>query len=139
MQGVQIFKRSKRHLKVESKTIDNEINRSKRFGFNFGVLAVEVPQTVSRGLSSILPGRTISFHVMQKHIRRYDTIVQSLHRRYYVILPQTDKTGVGVVSEKIKKLSSDYGWGNISIGSAVYPQDGTTAEKLLEKSASQII
>lgn len=133
------LKKSRQRLKVESKIIDSEINRSKRFGFSFGVLAVEVPQTVSRGLSRILPGSTISFHVMRKHIRRYDTIVQSLHRKYYIILPQTDKTNVGIVSEKIKKLSSDYGWGNISIGSAVYPQDGTIAEKLLEKSASQII
>ncbi len=128
-----LTKRPKKFLKFESKNIEKEIDRSKRFGYSFGILTVEVPHSVPRGLSSILPGKTLSFHVMEKNIRRYDTIMQSLQRIYYIILPQTDKNGVEIVINRIRKMASNHGWDNISISSAVYPEDGATAVKLLEK------
>jgi len=127
-------KKTKYHkLSLELSVISKEISRSKRYGYHFGVLSIEVPHNVPRGLSKLLPGKTISFHVMEKHIRQYDTIIKSLLRRYYVILPQADKNGVKVVIERIKNLAGEYGWETIMIGSAVYPEDSKKAEELLEK------
>lgn len=122
---------------VEINIIEKEISRSKRFGFQFGVLIVEVSHRVPRGLSKLLPGKTISFHLLERHIRNYDTIVPSLRRRYYIILPQTDKKGVNVVKERIKKLAEKYGWGAMTIGAVVYPNDGENAEKLLNTVIAQ--
>ncbi len=117
--------------------IEREISRSDRFGFQFGVLVVEVPHAVPRGLSRLLPGKTISFHVLEKNIRQYDTVIRSMQRRYYVILPQTDRTGVEVVKERVKSMAEEYRWGSIHIGAAVYPEDGQRADSILNRAVSR--
>lgn len=132
------FRKKTKHsrLSVELAVVTGEISRSKRYGYQFGILSVEVPHSVPRGLSKLLPGKTISFHVMEKHIRQYDTIIRSILRRYFIVLPQADKKGVKVVIDRIKNLADEYGWGSIVISSAVYPDDGDSASVLLEKAVS---
>jgi hypothetical protein len=130
-----LFWRKKRHeLEVETKVIEAEISRSKRFGFQFGVLAVELSHSVPMGLSKILPGRTISFHVLEKNIRSYDLVIESHYRRrYYIILPQTDKNGVEAVKSRIYRIAQEKNWEDLSIKSAVYPDDGDASKALLGK------
>jgi hypothetical protein len=137
--GWFLWKRKKHILKVEAKVIEAEISRSKRFGLQFGVLAVELSHIVPLGLSKILPGRTISYHVLQKNLRLYDQIIEShLMRRYYIILPQTNKHGLEAVKTRLYRIAEDEGWGDVLIRSAIYPDDGNTSRALLDKCSSNV-
>jgi hypothetical protein len=117
----------------ELKLIGREISRSKRFGYNFGVLAVKLSHSVPRGLSKVMPGKTISFHILKENIRFYDRVINFAFRRYYIILPQTDKNGVKEVKERIYNLAQGHNWGDLTIGSAFYPEDGEEPQLLLDK------
>ena len=58
----------KKHIfEAEIEKIEDEINRSKRFNYSFGVLVVDISHTAPRGLSKVMPGKTISFHLMRKY------------------------------------------------------------------------
>ena len=129
----KIFKSKKKRFQHEIKFIDSMISKSKRFEYQFGVLVVELSHSTPRGLSKILPGKTISFSVIRKNLRLYDQIVDYSYRRYYVILPQTDENGVKVVIRRIEKLAQEHGWGDVTIHAATYPQDGDTSQALLSK------
>lgn len=126
----------KQRFEVEIKKIDEEINRSNRFDFSFGVLVVEVSHAAPKGLSKLLPGKIISFHLMKKYIRGYDKLFGPFFRRYYIILPQSDRKGVNEVKQRIYKLAEEYNWGDVSIGTAVYDEDGKSAQALLDKAIS---
>jgi hypothetical protein len=127
-------KRKEQGLETEIKFIKDEISRSKRLGFQFGVLAVEVSHSAPRGLSKIMPGKAISFHVLERHLRLYDKIIEpQQQRRYYIILPQTKKNGLNIVVQRIYELSKEHKWGNVLIGAAVYPEDGESPKALLDK------
>jgi len=126
-------KRQKQELEVETEFIEEEISRSKRFGFQFGVLVVEVPHSAPRGLSKVMPGKAISFHVLKKFLRRYDKLIESKQRRYHIVLPQTDRDGLDVVRQRIHELSKEHNWGDVLIGAAFYPEDGEDPKSLLDK------
>ncbi len=53
----------KRIYKTEIKVIDEEINRSQRYNLDFSVLVVDISHSVPRGLSKLLPGNVVSFHI----------------------------------------------------------------------------
>ena len=133
------WRRKSDSLREEERMISSEISRSKRFGFQFGVLTVEVSHTVPRGLSNILPGRTISFHILRKNLRSYDQVMGfDLWRRYYVILPQTDKNGVEVVKARIYRIAEKEKWGDISVNSVFFPDDGNDSKGLLDRLSGNI-
>jgi len=123
----------KRQYKTELKVIDGEINRSRRYNLNFSVLVVDISHSVPRGLSKLLPGNVLSFHLLQKHVRSYDTIIGPHKRRYYIVSSQTDREGACAVKERIYKLAEEHDWGDLSIGLAIYPEDGKTSQALLNK------
>jgi hypothetical protein len=128
----------KRQYKTELKAIDEEINRSRRFDLNFSVLVVDMSHSVPRGLSKLLPGNVLSFHLLQKHVRSYDHIIGPHRRRYYIVSSQTDREGASAVKERIHKLAEEHEWGNLSIGMAVYPEDGKTSQAILDKALSEL-
>ena len=128
----------KQKFEVEIKQINEEINRSKRYDYNFGVFAVEVSHSVPRGLSKVMPGNVISFHLMRKYIRNYDKMLGSSLRRYYIILSQTGRHGADVVKQRIYKLAKKYNWGVISVGMAIYPEDCKTPQALLDKAINNL-
>ena len=130
-------KREKQDLTVEIHSINEEISRSKRFGLNLGILVVELNNSVPRGLSKVMPGKTISFHVLEKHIRAYDKVIGPFLRRYHIILPQTDKNGVSAVKKRIYRLAEEHNWGDVLIGTAVYPEDGESPRALLDKAINE--
>jgi len=132
----QIRKRKKFPAEIDA--IGEEIARSKRFGFHFGVLAIEVNDSVPRGLSRIIPGKTISFHVLENNIRVYDKVIGPIVRRYFIILPQTSEKGICVVKKRVHKIAVDHRWGNLRIGTACYPIDGNNALSLLEIAISRL-
>lgn len=128
----------KQKFEAEIKIIDKEINRSQRFDINFSILVLEVSHSVPRGLSKLLPGNVVSFHLLKKYIRSYDNMIGPYRRRYYIIFSQTDKKGASAVKKRIHKLAEEYNWGNLSIGMAVYPEDGKTSKALLDKAISEL-
>ena len=129
MRFFEKFKTSK--LKLETELIEREIYRSKRFEYTFSLLVLEVTNSIPRGLSKLLPGRTLSFHTLQKNLRPYDKIVDSLIRRYYIILPQTNKIDSDKVKNRIFELAEHHKWGDINIGIATYQEDGENAKSLI--------
>jgi len=140
--GVAMFrfgnKVKKKKFGLEIKLVKEEINRSERHDYNFGILVVNVSHSVPRGLSKIMPGRVISFHLMRKYIRNYDKLVGSSLRRYYIILSQTDRQGVNIVKQRIHMLAKKYNWGVISIGMAIFPEDCKTPQTLLDKAINNL-
>ena len=125
--------KQKKRFESEIRMIDKEISQSKRFKHIFSILAIEISHSVPRGLSKILPGKTISFHVLEKNLRLYDQIINSSYRKYYVIFPQTDENAVQAVIRRIQRLAQKYDWGDISIRAATYPKDGENSKALLDK------
>jgi hypothetical protein len=123
----------KRQYKTELKVIDDEINRSRRYDLNFSVLVVDISHSVPRGLSKLLPGSVLSFHLLQKYVRSYDKIIGPHRRRYYIISSQTDRKGASAVKQRIYDLAEEHEWGDLSIGMAIYPEDGKTSQVLLNK------
>jgi len=130
--------KKKRKYKAEIKVIDEEINRSQRYNLNFSVFAVDISHSVPRGLSKLLPGNVVSFHLMQKYIRSYDHMIGPNRRRYYIIFAQTNRDGADAVKQRIHKLAEEQNWGDLTIGTAVYPEDGKTSEALLSKAISEL-
>lgn len=130
-------KGKKQDLALEINSINEEIGRSKRFGFNLGILVVEPNNSVPRGLSKVMPGKTISFHVLEKYIRERDKVIGPFLRRYYIILPQTDKDGVSAVKKRVYKLAEEHNWGDMLVGTAVYPENGGSPRALLDKAINE--
>ena len=128
----------KRQYKAEIKVIDEEINRSQRYDLNFSILVVDMSHSVPRGLSKLLPGNVLSFHLLQKYVRSYDNIIGPHRRRYYIVSSQTDRKGASAVKQRIHKLAEKHKWGGLSIGMAVYPEDGKTSQALLSKAISEL-
>ena len=128
----------KRKYKTEIKVIDEEINRSQRYNLNFSVLVVDISHSVPRGLSKLLPGNVLSFHLLKKSVRSYDHIIGPHRRRYYIISSHTDRDGANAVKQRIHKLAENHKWGNLSIGMAVYPENGKTSQALLSKAISEL-
>lgn len=128
----------KQRFEEEVKKIEDEISRSKRFNYSFGVFVVDISHDAPKGLSTLMPGKTISFHLMRKYIRGYDKLFGPFFRRYYIILPQSDRNGVNAVKQRIYKLAEEYNWGDLSIGEAVYDEDGKSALALLDTAISRL-
>jgi len=128
----------KQRFEEEVKKIEDEISRSKRFNYSFGVFVVDISHANPKGISVLMPGKTISFHLMRKHIRGYDQLFGPFFRRYYIILPQSDRNGVNAFKQRIYKLAEEYNWGDLSIGEAVYDEDGKSAQALLDTAISRL-
>lgn len=131
-------KRRKKKFRSEIEVINGEIERSLRFDFSFSILTVEVSHSIPRGLSKILPGNVVCFHLFKKHYRSYDRILGPYWRRYYIVLPQTDKKGANMAKERIYGLAEEHNWGNVSVGMAVFPEDGKDPGTLIDQAISEI-
>ncbi len=128
----------KQRFEEEVKKIEDEISRSKRFNYSFGVFVVDISHAAPSGISTLMPGKTISFHLMRKYIRGYDKLFGPFFRRYYILLPQLDRNGVNAVKQRINKLAEKYNWGDLSIGEALYDEDGKSAQALLDTAISRL-
>ena len=128
----------KQRFEEEVNKIEDEIRRSKRFNYSFGVFVVDISHATPKGISALMPGKTISFHLMKKHIRGYDKLFGPFFKRYYIILPQSDRNEVNAFKQRIYKLAEEYNWGGLSIGEAVYDEDGKSAQALLDAAISRL-
>jgi hypothetical protein len=128
----------KQRFEEEVKKIEDEISRSKRFNYSFGVIVADISHAAPKGISALMPGKTISFHLMRKHIRGYDKLFGPFFKRYYIILPQSDRNKVNAFKQRIYKLAKEYNWGDLSIGEAVYDEDAKSAQALLDTAISRL-
>lgn len=128
----------KQRFEEEVKKIDDEISRSKRFNYIFGVFVVDISHAAPKGISALMPGKTLSFHLMRKYIRGYDKLFGPFFRRYYIILPQSDRNGLNAFKQRIYRLAKEYKWGDLSIGEALYDEDGESAQALLDTAISRL-
>lgn len=120
-------------LRREIKAIEKEISRSKRFGFHFGVMVLQVDNSIPKGLSKTLPGRTISYHVVESHLRYCDSIMLgNFFRTYYIILPQTPKFGIKAVKRRLSRFARENNWGPLAVGAAFFPEDSDDPRELIK-------
>ncbi len=59
-------------------------------------------------------------------------------RRYYIIFAQTNRDGANEVKQRIHDLAEEQNWGDLTIATAVYPEDGKTSQALLSKAISDL-
>ncbi|MBI4640555.1 MAG: hypothetical protein HY731_07665 [Candidatus Tectomicrobia bacterium] len=112
--------------------INRELSRSQRFHQQFGLLLLDLPDLVPHGVHKFFPGKTVAVKDIEGKVRPYDMVAEAGLRRYMVILPQTDLTGIVVVKERMKTLAQQQGWGGTRLGLALYPQHGNTGDSLLQ-------
>ncbi len=128
----------KQRFEEEVKKIEHEISRSKRFNYSFGIFVVDISNTAPKGISALMPGKTLSFHLMKKYIRGYDKLFGPFFRRYYIILPQSDRNGINAFKQRIHRLAKEYKWGDLSIGEALYDEDGESPQALLDAAINRL-
>ncbi len=113
--------------------LGNEVSRAKRAGRSLGFLLIEIDNSVPRGTSEFLPGRTLMVTLFEDAIRNTDMLERTGFRLYSIILTETNQLeGSLVVKERIKNLAKDKGWGEIKVGLASYPDNGGTAQELID-------
>jgi hypothetical protein len=83
-----------------------------------------------------MPGKTISYQILKSHLRVYDKVIGPFIRRYCVLMPQTTREGLDATKERLETLISANSLGKAHIGLALYPEDGETAQQLIQKAMS---
>ncbi len=51
---------------------------------------------------------------------------------------QTNRDGANSVKQRIHKLAKEQNWGDLTISTAVFPEDGKTSQALLSKAISEL-
>jgi diguanylate cyclase (GGDEF)-like protein len=120
--------------------LDSEIRRSKRTNREFAMLFFDLDglklindrhghMTGSQALCRLAD-------VLCSCCRDIDTPARFGGDEFAVVLPETDTAAAGLVARRICESVADDGKGpklSVSVGIAVYPQDGDTIERLLSR------
>ena len=122
----------RKKAKSETACIKEEIHRSERFGYNFGIIIMERKGFSMDNLAKTFSMNKNPFHELKNYLRPYDRLIQENNKRYCVILPQTDDTGCSIVKERIYNYCQKFNIKDVLMGSSIYPYDGTSAGKLLQ-------
>ena len=122
--------------------IDEEIARSNRYGFDFGVLVLDLDRFKKYNdrfghLAGNDALQRVS-RVIKEALRRVDFPARYGGEEFAVVLPQTDIKTVGLIAERIRAsvealpAAPDCDSITVSIGGAIYPADGADAEALFQ-------
>jgi diguanylate cyclase (GGDEF)-like protein len=122
--------------------IDEEIARSNRYGFDFGVLVLDLDRFKKYNdrfghLAGNDALQRVS-RVIKDALRRVDFPARYGGEEFAVVLPQTDIKTVGLIAERIRAsvealpAAPDCDSITVSIGGAIYPADGADAETLFQ-------
>jgi diguanylate cyclase len=122
--------------------IDEEINRSNRYGYDFGVLILDLDRFKQyNDRFGHLAGNDALQRVakvFREALRRVDFPARYGGEEFAVVLPQSDIKTVGLVAERIRAgveaLPAPPGGSEVtvSIGGAIYPADGADVEALFQ-------
>jgi diguanylate cyclase (GGDEF)-like protein/PAS domain S-box-containing protein len=121
---------------VES--IDSEINRSDRTGRSFGILLLDLDglKKINDAHGHLVGSRALCrvAALLREQCRSIDTAARYGGDEFALVLPETDVEAARQVASRFsERLREDHEEPplSVSIGTAVYPQDGDTVEKLL--------
>ena len=122
--------------------IDAEIERADRYPSRFGVLVLDLDRFKNYNdtyghLSGNEALRRVS-RAMRENVRAVDFSARYGGEEFAAILPQVDVAALLVVAERVRSAIEalpappDGSQVTVSIGAAMYPDDGTTAEALFK-------
>ena len=122
--------------------IDEEIARSNRYGFDFGVLVLDLDRFKKYNdrfghLAGNDALQRVS-RVIKEALRRVDFPARYGGEEFAVVLPQTDNKTVGLIAERIRAsvealpAAPNCDTITVSIGGAIYPADGADVETLFQ-------
>ena len=119
-------------------SLQNEIRRTERAGHAFAILLLDVDglKKINDRLGHLAGNRALSRvgECLRGVCRVTDTAARFGGDEFAIILPETSEAGAGQLAQRIaERLAADKEPPpvSVSIGAAVYPRDGPSAEKLL--------
>ena len=122
--------------------IDEEINRSNRYGYDFGVLVLDLDRfkQFNDRFGHLAGNDALQrvARVVKDALRRVDFPARYGGEEFAIVLPQTDIKTVGLVAERIRAsiealpAAPNTDTLTMSIGGAIYPADGAEAETLFQ-------
>lgn len=118
--------------------LDREVERSGRTGRQFALLVFDLDQlkNINDRFGHSIGSQALCrlADVLRLHCRAIDTPARYGGDEFAVILPETTADAARLVISRIRKQLATDNWQpplSVSIGVAVYPEDGETAEALL--------
>lgn len=118
--------------------LESEINRSQRTGRPFAVLLLDLDdlKKINDNHGHLVGSQALCrlANVLLAHCRSIDTAARYGGDEFTLVLPETGVEAAGQVARRIcERLENDGEEPSVSVsvGSAVYPQDGETIESLL--------
>lgn len=125
--------------------LNEELGRSKKYGFRFSFLMVDIDDFKKcNDAHGHLVGdvilRDVS-RIIKEGVREIDLVARYGGEEFSLILPETDKSGAMLAAERIRKKIDENVFKaydevlkvTVSIGVAVYPEDGSDVIEVIEK------
>jgi diguanylate cyclase (GGDEF)-like protein len=119
--------------------LESEIQRSSRSGRNFAVVLMDLDnlKQINDRFGHLVGSRAICRlgQVLRMHSRAIDTAARYGGDEFALVLPEAGTPAAKRVGERIRERLSTDGEDpavTVSVGTAVFPQDGRTVEELLE-------
>lgn len=118
--------------------LEAEIHRSRRTGRPFAVLLLDLDglKTINDRHGHLVGSRAICrlAGVLRVHCRAMDTAARYGGDEFALVLPEAGQEAAGLVARRICERLAGDGESpqlSVSVGAAIFPQDGDTMEKLL--------
>jgi diguanylate cyclase (GGDEF)-like protein len=119
--------------------LESEIHRSSRSGRNFAVILMDLDnlKQINDRFGHLVGSRAICRlgNVLRVHSRAIDTAARYGGDEFALVLPEASAQAARRVGERIRERLSTDGEEpamTVSVGTAVFPQDGRTVEELLD-------
>ncbi len=130
-----IFSRIKR-LGVEY-VVGRELASSLRYGYQAGLIMIEMKGTVRSGIHKLMPGIPVSIEWSDLEMNLMGSEITGA-LRYIMLLSRTDANALKLAERQLINLAVEMRWTDVGIGTALFPEDGRKAKALLKHAASDL-